>query len=101
LLAAGRLDRFLPRAARVKGKAYNIYTEPQGDQNLRNEISRRALRWGQALVPEDIAITCGCTEALHLALRAVTKSGGTVWKRASRPSARWLETCRSDAYGCY
>jgi DNA-binding transcriptional MocR family regulator len=78
LLAAGRLDRFLARAARVKGKAYNIYTEPQGDRNLRNEICRRALRWGQALVPEDIAITCGCTEALHLALRAVTKSGDTV-----------------------
>ena len=78
LLAAGRLDRFLARVARVKGQAYNIYTEPRGDRNLRNEICRRALRWGQALVPENIAITCGCTEALHLALRAVTKSGDTV-----------------------
>lgn len=78
LLAAGRLDRFLARAARTKGTDYNVYTEPRGDAALRGEIARRALRWGQALPPRDIAITCGCTEALSLALRAVTRRGDTV-----------------------
>lgn len=78
LLAAGRLDRFLARAARVKGSAYNTYTVPRGDLRLRQEIARRTLRWGQVLLPEDIAITCGCTEALSLALRAVTRPGDTV-----------------------
>jgi DNA-binding transcriptional MocR family regulator len=78
LLAAGRLDRFLARAARVKGTEYNVYTSPRGHLPLRQEIARRALRWGQALSPEDVAITCGCTEALTLALKAVTKPGDTI-----------------------
>jgi len=78
ILAAARLDRFLVRAARVQGNDYNIYTVPKGDLRLRQEIARRAMRWGQALSPEDIAITCGCTEALTLALKAVTQPGDTI-----------------------
>ncbi len=68
----------MARAARVKGAHYNIYTEPRGDRDLRNEICRRSLRFGQLLTPETVAITCGCTEALSLALQAVTKRGDTV-----------------------
>ena len=78
LLAAGRLDRFLARVARVKGIHYNVYTTPKGDLPLRQEITRRALRWGQAQSPEDIVITCGCTEALTLALKAVARPGDTI-----------------------
>ena len=78
LLAAGRLDRFLARAARAKGADYNKYTVPKGDPRLRREIARRALRWGQVLSPEDIAITCGCTEALVLALKVVSRPGDTI-----------------------
>jgi DNA-binding transcriptional MocR family regulator len=78
LLAGGRLDRFLARTARLRGADYNIYTVPKGDLRLRQEIARRALRWGQALSPEDIIVTCGCTEALMLALRTVTRPGDVV-----------------------
>ena len=78
LLASGRLDRFLARAARMRGVDLNVYTVPKGDLRLRQEIGRRALQWGQALSPEDIAITCGCTEALTLALKAVAQPGDTV-----------------------
>ena len=78
LLAAGKLDRLLARAARTKGTDYNIYTAPQGDLRLRQEIARRALRWGQVLAPEDIVVTCGCTEALLLALKAVSRPGDTI-----------------------
>jgi DNA-binding transcriptional MocR family regulator len=78
LLAAGRLDRFLARAARAKGADYNVYTVPKGDPRLRREIARRALRWGQVLSPEEIAITCGCSEALFLALRVVSRPGDTI-----------------------
>jgi len=78
LLAAGKLDRFLARAARVKGTEYNVYTSPRGHLPLRREIARRALRWGQALSPDDVAVTCGCTEALTLALKAVAKPGDTI-----------------------
>ena len=78
LLSAGRLDRLLARAARVKGFDYNVYTGPRGDAQLRRELARRALRWGQALAPDDIAITLGCTEALSLALMTVAKPGDTI-----------------------
>jgi DNA-binding transcriptional MocR family regulator len=78
LLSAGRLDRFLARAARVKGRESNTYTEPHGDLALRQEIARRASRWGQALAPDDIVVTCGCTEAINLALMAVASPGDTI-----------------------
>ena len=78
LLAAARLDRFLARAARTKGTTCNTYTVPKGDPQLRQEIARRALRWGAALSPEDIVITSGCMEAITLALSMVTRPGDTV-----------------------
>jgi DNA-binding transcriptional MocR family regulator len=78
LLAAARLDRFLARAARTKGTVYNTYSAPKGELRLRQEIARRALRWGAALSPEDIVITSGCMEAVSLALSVVTQRGDTV-----------------------
>jgi DNA-binding transcriptional MocR family regulator len=78
LLAAGRLDRLLARAARVKGMDHNVYIGPRGDAQLRRELARRASRWGQALAPDDIVVTCGCTEALTLALTAVAAPGDTI-----------------------
>jgi DNA-binding transcriptional MocR family regulator len=78
LLAAARLDRFLARAARTKGIGHNTYTVPQGDLRLRQEIARRALRWGEAVSPEDIVITSGCTEAVTLALNVVAQPGDTI-----------------------
>ncbi len=78
LLAAGRLDRYLARTARIKGSRYNNYSAPRGDEDLRSEICRRAMRWGQALSPDAVAITCGCTEAISLALKATTRPGDTV-----------------------
>ena len=78
LLASARLDRYLARAARREGVDRNTYTVPKGEPRLRREIGRRALRWGQALSPEDIAITCGCTEALALALKAVARPGDAI-----------------------
>ncbi|MEM8812757.1 MAG: PLP-dependent aminotransferase family protein [Pseudomonadota bacterium] len=78
LLAAGQLDRFLARAARTKGTRYNVYTEPRGDSDLRLSICRRAARHGQVLSPSELAITCGCTEAITLALQTVAKRGDTI-----------------------
>jgi DNA-binding transcriptional MocR family regulator len=78
VLAADRLDRCLARAARTRGRDYNAYGVPRGDLGLRQEIARRALGWGQVLEPENLAITCGCTEALALALKAVSRPGDTI-----------------------
>lgn len=78
LLNARGLDRTLTRVVRHRGVAANIYTHPQGDLRLRQEISRRALSWDVAASPGDIAITCGCTEAVGLALGALCRPGDTV-----------------------
>jgi DNA-binding transcriptional MocR family regulator len=78
LLAAARLDRFLVRAARIKGTTYNTYSPPKGELRLRQEVARRALLSGAALSPEDIVITAGCMEAITLALSVVTRPGDTI-----------------------
>jgi DNA-binding transcriptional MocR family regulator len=78
LLAAGKLNGLLARAARLRGAACNTYTVPKGDPVLRRELARRAAHWGHALSPEELVVTCGCTEALSLALQAVTHAGDTV-----------------------
>ncbi|MDH6590167.1 DNA-binding transcriptional MocR family regulator [Variovorax sp. TBS-050B] len=78
ILASPKLDRILARTARTKGAQLNNYSPPRGEPALRSEIARRAMRFGQALPPDGIAITCGCTEALALALDAVTEPGDAV-----------------------
>lgn len=78
LLAAGRLDKFIARAARTNGHEYNIYTEPRGLLSLREEICRRVIRWGQVLSPDDVVLTIGCTEAISLSLQALAKRGDTI-----------------------
>jgi len=78
LLATGHLDRFVAKTARTNGAAHNVYTLPKGDLALRQQIARRTLDWKQPLSPEDIIITSGCTEAISLALRAITNPGDTV-----------------------
>jgi DNA-binding transcriptional MocR family regulator len=78
LLAAGRLDRLLAKAARNRGVERNRYTVPKGERALRVELARRAARWGSALSPEDLILTCGCTEALTLALQALSRPGDTI-----------------------
>lgn len=78
VLASSKLDRILARTARVRGAQLNHYSSPLGEAALRIEIARRAMRLGQALSPDAIAVTCGCTEALALALDAVTEPGDAV-----------------------
>jgi DNA-binding transcriptional MocR family regulator len=78
LLASGRLNRHLARVARTQGVARNVYTPPNGLLELRHQIARRALQWGQALSPDNVVVTCGCTEALNLALDATVAPGETV-----------------------
>ena len=51
---------------------------PPGSEALRRQVAKRSLEWGSTIAPDEIITTCGGTEALALALRAVTKSGDTV-----------------------
>ena len=78
LLESKRLDLALARVARQQGTRYNVYSPPYGDPRLRQEIARRAMRFGHALSPDDILVTNGCTEALALALSTVARHGDTI-----------------------
>lgn len=78
IMAANKLNQAIARAARVNGAKHNIYTVPKGDLQLRQQIARQSLKWGRNVSPEDIVITCGCTEALSVVLKTVTKAGDTI-----------------------
>ncbi len=51
---------------------------PQGCLEFREVLAQRGMLAGMHLSAKDIQVTNGCTEALNLALRAVTRPGDTV-----------------------
>lgn len=69
--AATRLLRLRPDLLVTPGA-------PNGQQEFRAVLARRATDAGMRLTADDIVVTQGCIEALHLALRAVTDPGDTV-----------------------
>ena len=54
------------------------YPPPAGMASLRRQVARWYVRAGCTLSPEDVVITSGALEAIHLCLRAVTQPGDTV-----------------------
>src|ERR1700722_13543763 len=54
------------------------YASPAGMPSLRQQVARWYVRAGCAFSPDDIVITCGALEAIHLCLRAVTQPGDTI-----------------------
>ncbi len=78
LLPTRELHRALAGATRRQPALANVCDPSIGLRALRVEIAKRALEAGCTLAPDDIVITNGVTEALHLCLRAVTKPGDTV-----------------------
>ncbi len=61
----------------LKGK-YISYETTQGNIRLRQLIAKRSFNWNGKLSPENIVITNGALEAIHLCLRATTSPGDTV-----------------------
>jgi DNA-binding transcriptional MocR family regulator len=78
LLPGAKLARIVGSMAREHSAETISYDPVPGSLTARREISRRSLDWGCHLSSEQFVIVNGATEALHLALRAVTKPGGTV-----------------------
>ncbi|KFG97838.1 hypothetical protein GQ56_0108070 [Burkholderia paludis] len=85
-LAAGEpslypIDRFsvlLRRFAYQQNTLVGSYVRGTGHPDLRREIVRQAMQYPCDLDPEEVVVTNGCTEALNLALRAVTRPGDVV-----------------------
>ena len=78
LLPTRKLYRLLGSVARKHEALSNRYDSPQGNLELRRQIARRSIDWGGSVSPEEVVTTVGCTEALNLCLRAVTRPGDTV-----------------------
>jgi DNA-binding transcriptional MocR family regulator len=78
LLPLDKLARITATIARRETRAAVAYDPAPGCPRLRKELSRRSLDWGCCLDADRFVLTNGTTEALHLALRAVTKPGDTV-----------------------
>jgi DNA-binding transcriptional MocR family regulator len=54
------------------------YGRSDGLPELRRQIARRTVDWGQSLAGEDILITNGCVEAINLCLQVVAQPGDVV-----------------------
>lgn len=78
LLPTARLNRILAQVARRANPLYHTVGLPEGTPQLRAQVARRTYLAGCPLTPDEIVITSGCTEALHLALRTVCKTGDLV-----------------------
>lgn len=56
----------------------SAYAPPAGMPDLRAQVARWYVGAGCAFSPDDVLVTCGALEAMHLCLRAATKPGDTV-----------------------
>lgn len=78
LLPTRDLREATTRAMRKSPEADCRYSFPPGEKALRLQIARRSAEAGCAFDPEEIQITCGTQESIHLALRAITRHGDIV-----------------------
>lgn len=78
LLPLRDLREATSHAMRRSPDAGSRYSFPPGEKSLRLQIARRGTEAGCAFDPEEIQVTCGCQEAINLALRAVTQPGDIV-----------------------
>jgi DNA-binding transcriptional MocR family regulator len=73
-----RLARYLGSSARQLDPWSTVESLPPGSIELRRQIAKRYLRLGMSIGIEQIVITAGALEALHLALGCVTRPGDTI-----------------------
>ena len=78
LLPMNRLNRSIRMALSAFGDHAVRYEDPRGNLRLRRQIARLLFRQGASAAPDDVIITSGSTEALHLSVRAVTRPGDVV-----------------------
>lgn len=78
LLPIASLNRIANKIIREQPTALHSYNAPNGSEILRHEVARRSIDLGCSFSPNDLVITNGATEAIHLALRAVTQPGDIV-----------------------
>jgi DNA-binding transcriptional MocR family regulator len=78
LFELDRLRKALSRSTLRHRATLGDYRLDSGDALLRKAVARHALSLGCQLAPDRLLITSSCTQAVHLALRALTRAGDTV-----------------------
>lgn len=78
LLPARALRRAAQRAQRADPLAALRYTFSPGLEALRRQIAARTAHAGARTHPDDVLITTGCSEALHVALSTIARPGDTI-----------------------
>ena len=78
LLPLPKLNSLLASFARDAAVPSALYDAPPGRFELRLQIARRLLEHGIAVCPEDVIITVGAAEAIHLCLAACARPGDLV-----------------------
>lgn len=78
LLPSAALARALAASMRHPRDGGLAYQMPPGLPELRRMIAQRALHWGMDIGEDDVIITSGATEAVHLSLLATTRPGDVV-----------------------
>ena len=78
LLPMRRLNRSIRIALSAFADHAVRYEDPRGNLRLRRQIARLVFRQGATCSADDIVVTSGSTEALNLALRAVTTPSSVV-----------------------
>jgi DNA-binding transcriptional MocR family regulator len=78
MLPSRRLNRSVRLALSAFPDHAVRYEDPRGSVRLRRQIARLMFRQGATCEADDVIVTSGATEALNLAIRAVTKPGDVV-----------------------
>ena len=78
LLPLKTLNRIMSQVIRTYPEMAHSYQVLNGCEILRHEIAKKLIDAGCSIAPEQILVTNGTTEAIYLALQAVTKPGDTV-----------------------
>jgi DNA-binding transcriptional MocR family regulator len=78
LFPTKKLARILASVGRNDPALLGRYAMNWAYDPLTREIARRYLQAGCPLAHDELVVTIGCTEALNLSLRAITKPGDTV-----------------------
>jgi DNA-binding transcriptional MocR family regulator len=78
LFPLSKLASVLSTSARQMDPWSTVEDLPGGSAELRRQISRRYLRAGATVSPDEIIITGGALEALNLALQSLTRPGDLV-----------------------
>ena len=77
-LPVAKLNRIMSAELRRFGAQSVSYMMPPGSERLRTQIAKRSILSGFSVRPDQVLITSGCVEAVHLALRATCRAGDTI-----------------------